>query len=449
MTSRLASKIVGYAHRVAEVHLRDPRQRVALLDRVVEDVRRGIRRLERRGVDVGDALDVAGHQHGLLHRLGGRRAALQRHLAAGVADVEVVDARVVLLDRGPDLRRRVVVGVEELLAHVAGEVEQSHHALLSVVSRARRAGPEDGPRGRGASVPHRPGRAAATLPWVARPVPARATTMSSTRDLAIRTVAWGIVGNAALALLKGVAGTARELVRARGRRYRVGDRRVHLGAAAVRAALRDAARRRQPPLRARPRRAPADLRGRRVPARGGGRHLDRGRSGASATPQATPEPWTLLVVGAVIVGKEWAYRVVSRRGDATRSSALRADAWHHRSDALTSLAAFVGISVALVMGEGWESADAWAALAAAAVITVNAYLVFPPGARRADGRAAPRRARRRHPAHRRGRRRRRRHREVLRQEDRHGPPRRPAPRRRRLDQRARGARDRAPAEDAS
>ena len=55
---------------------------------------------------------------------------------------------------------------------------------------------------------------------------------------------------------------------------------------------------------------------------------------------------------------------------------MRADAWHHRADAITSLAAFIGISVALIGGDGWEPADDWAALVAAAVITVNGALMF-------------------------------------------------------------------------
>ena len=201
--------------------------------------------------------------------------------------------------------------------------------------------------------------------------------MSSTRDLAIRTVAWGIVGNAALALVKGVAGTV-------GNSYALVADAIESATDACASVL-----------------LLFGLRFATLPA-DDNHPYGHGRAEPLLTfavvafllaaaaaisieaverirdPRATPAPWTLLVVGAVIVGKEWAYRVVSRRGDATRSSALQADAWHHRSDALTSLAAFVGISVALLMGEGWESADAWAALAAAVVIVVNAYLVFRP-----------------------------------------------------------------------
>ncbi|HEY7567427.1 MAG TPA: cation diffusion facilitator family transporter, partial [Gemmatimonadaceae bacterium] len=63
---------------------------------------------------------------------------------------------------------------------------------------------------------------------------------------------------------------------------------------------------------------------------------------------------------------------------ATDSSALYADAWHHRSDAITSLAAFVGISLALWKGQRWAAADDWAAVVASAVILVNAVRVARP-----------------------------------------------------------------------
>ena len=67
-----------------------------------------------------------------------------------------------------------------------------------------------------------------------------------------------------------------------------------------------------------------------------------------------------------------------RLGKDVESTAVQTDAWHHRADALTSIAAFVGISIALVGGEKWQSADAWAALFACAVIAANGYrLLFP------------------------------------------------------------------------
>jgi cation diffusion facilitator family transporter len=96
------------------------------------------------------------------------------------------------------------------------------------------------------------------------------------------------------------------------------------------------------------------------------------------TPHKVPEPYTLIVLGVIIVAKEIFYRIVSKKGKETRSTALAADAWHHRSDAITSFTAFVGISIALIFGEGYETADDWAALVASAFIMYNAYLIFRP-----------------------------------------------------------------------
>lgn len=96
------------------------------------------------------------------------------------------------------------------------------------------------------------------------------------------------------------------------------------------------------------------------------------------TPHQLPKPWTLLVLGAIIIWKEYSFRIVMKRSIETNSSSLRADAWHHRSDAITSVAAFVGISIALILGNGYESADDWAALFASGFILYNSYLIFRP-----------------------------------------------------------------------
>jgi cation diffusion facilitator family transporter len=96
------------------------------------------------------------------------------------------------------------------------------------------------------------------------------------------------------------------------------------------------------------------------------------------TPHELPKPWTLIVLGAIIIWKEYSFRLVMKRGVQTNSSSLKADAWHHRSDAITSVAAFVGISIALFLGKGYESADDWAALFASAFILYNSYLIFRP-----------------------------------------------------------------------
>ena len=96
------------------------------------------------------------------------------------------------------------------------------------------------------------------------------------------------------------------------------------------------------------------------------------------TPHNLPKSWTLLVLGGIIVWKEFSFRLVMNKAIQTNSSALKADAWHHRSDAITSIAAFIGISIALILGKGYESADDWAALFASGFIIYNSYLIFRP-----------------------------------------------------------------------
>jgi cation diffusion facilitator family transporter len=93
--------------------------------------------------------------------------------------------------------------------------------------------------------------------------------------------------------------------------------------------------------------------------------------GEIRTPHHAPEWFTLVVLLGVIAIKETLYRFVFKVGHSLERSALKGDAWHHRSDALTSAAAFVGISIALLGGPGFESADDWAALAACSVIGWN------------------------------------------------------------------------------
>ena len=96
------------------------------------------------------------------------------------------------------------------------------------------------------------------------------------------------------------------------------------------------------------------------------------------TPHHGPAPFTLGILIVVIVVKEILFRYVNRIGRHVESTAVQTDAWHHRSDALTSAAAFIGISVALIGGSRWQSADDWAALFACAVIAANGIRLFRP-----------------------------------------------------------------------
>ena len=95
-------------------------------------------------------------------------------------------------------------------------------------------------------------------------------------------------------------------------------------------------------------------------------------------PSATPAPYTLVVLAGVLIVKELLFRHVVSVGESIGSIAVRTDAWHHRSDALTSAFAFIGISIALLGGPGWQGADGWAAVCAALVILYNAWRQLRP-----------------------------------------------------------------------
>ncbi len=95
-------------------------------------------------------------------------------------------------------------------------------------------------------------------------------------------------------------------------------------------------------------------------------------------PHQPPRPWTLLVLLAVIIAKEALFRHVRAAGQALDSSAVGADAVHHRSDAITSFAALTGILIAVLGGPGYESADDLAALLAGGIIAWNALRLLGP-----------------------------------------------------------------------
>lgn len=99
---------------------------------------------------------------------------------------------------------------------------------------------------------------------------------------------------------------------------------------------------------------------------------------AIAHPHPAPAPFTLIVLIGVICIKEGLFRFVLREAISVESSAVHTDAWHHRSDVITSFAAAIGISVALLGGKGYEAADEFAAIVAAAIIVWNAWRLLRP-----------------------------------------------------------------------
>lgn len=95
-------------------------------------------------------------------------------------------------------------------------------------------------------------------------------------------------------------------------------------------------------------------------------------------PRVATSPWTLIILIVVIAVKEALFRFVLRESETVASSAVETDAWHHRSDAITSAAAFIGISISVIGGKGYEHADNWAALVASCVIAFNGWRLLRP-----------------------------------------------------------------------
>lgn len=95
-------------------------------------------------------------------------------------------------------------------------------------------------------------------------------------------------------------------------------------------------------------------------------------------PHHGPAPFTLIVLLVTVLIKEILFRVVVRESAEIDSSVVRTDAWHHRSDAITSLAAAIGISIALIGGRGFESADSIAAVIAGVIIAWNGWRLLRP-----------------------------------------------------------------------
>lgn len=96
------------------------------------------------------------------------------------------------------------------------------------------------------------------------------------------------------------------------------------------------------------------------------------------SPQTSPKSFVLIVLSIIITIKEIFFRILMRKSKETSSSLLASEAWHHRSDALTSLATLIGVAIAVIFGSRFASADSWAALVAAGIIIYNAYRIFRP-----------------------------------------------------------------------
>lgn len=96
------------------------------------------------------------------------------------------------------------------------------------------------------------------------------------------------------------------------------------------------------------------------------------------TPHHVPALFTIPVLVGIVLVKEWLHCVLWRSGDRVGSGALKAEAWHHRSDSLTSLGVLIGICIAIFAGPGFEAADDVAALMVTGLIVFNAFRIARP-----------------------------------------------------------------------
>ena len=91
-----------------------------------------------------------------------------------------------------------------------------------------------------------------------------------------------------------------------------------------------------------------------------------------------PTPIALVAAAISIATKEILYRYTVYKGKGLNSKAIIANAWHHRSDALSSIGTFIGISAAICLGEKWRIFDPIAAIVVSAMIIKVAIDLVKP-----------------------------------------------------------------------
>lgn len=91
-----------------------------------------------------------------------------------------------------------------------------------------------------------------------------------------------------------------------------------------------------------------------------------------------PDVWTIIVAVISIGAKEWCYRYTKKEGEKIKSSSLMANAAHHRSDAVSSVATLIGVGVAFAFGAKWRILDPIASVVIAGMIALSAYKIAKP-----------------------------------------------------------------------
>lgn len=91
-----------------------------------------------------------------------------------------------------------------------------------------------------------------------------------------------------------------------------------------------------------------------------------------------PDVWTIVVAGVSIAAKEFCYRYTMVYARKIGSSALKANAWHHRTDAISSVATIIGVSLAYALGDSWRIMDPIASIVIAVFIGISAIQIAKP-----------------------------------------------------------------------
>lgn len=100
----------------------------------------------------------------------------------------------------------------------------------------------------------------------------------------------------------------------------------------------------------------------------------------SCNGHALERPTMLALVIAVvsILSKEWLYRFTAAKGREVNSQAVVANAWHHRSDAISSAGTLVGVAGAMFLGDSWRILDPIAAIVVSLFIIKSGYDIMKP-----------------------------------------------------------------------
>lgn len=91
-----------------------------------------------------------------------------------------------------------------------------------------------------------------------------------------------------------------------------------------------------------------------------------------------PDVWTIVVALISILAKEWLFQYTYAKGKALDSSSLKANAWHHRSDAISSVATLVGVSGSYFLGVKFRILDPIASILIGVFIAIAAWKIARP-----------------------------------------------------------------------